>query len=159
MSIKLKIIIFSLLSCYHTLAVAKSTYYKCNTSNGVIFSQIPCSSNAKAHEVRPLNSTTKPLTKDYEKELTQFQLDQKKHNLKLQIRATKHELIMLKRDRSAKTLEQEQRLERMMDDQERKALKKEVARNVKKIEANYKVRIKQTEKTLLNYEKALRKFN
>ena len=141
-----------------TQATANTVYYKCETKNGTTFSQFPCDEQAQEHEVRHSNVEIKPLDNNFSKQLTELQLEQRRDNIELQLRSTKHRLVILKRERSAKTLAEEQRLERLMSDDERKALKKEVNANIKGIEQRYNERIKQMEKRLAQLEKSLKKY-
>ncbi|WP_158677897.1 MULTISPECIES: DUF4124 domain-containing protein [unclassified Pseudoalteromonas] len=140
------------------LGYANTTYFKCQTSEGTVFSQFPCDKNAKEQEVTHTKSPQRGPKEDYNKQLSELEKENKRDSINMQIRSTKHKVVMLKRERSAKTLAEEQRLERLMSDDERKALKKEVQVNIKDIERRYTQRIKETEQKLARLEKSLAKY-
>ncbi|MFY8272588.1 DUF4124 domain-containing protein [Pseudoalteromonas sp. SSDWG2] len=154
----LKIGVCALCTMISGLSSANTVYYKCQTDEGIVFSQFPCDEKAQEQEVTHSNPKVKAPATDYSKQLSAMERDQKRRNLELQIRSTKHKVVMLRRERSSKTLEQEQRLERLMSDDERKTLSKEVKSNIKNIENRYASRIKQMEQTLVSLEKSLKKF-
>ncbi len=137
---------------------ANTDYFKCQTEAGTVFSQFPCNKNATEQTVTHSTPRHQGPKEDYSKQLTELEKENKRNSINMQIRSTKHKVVMLKRERSAKTLAEEQRLERLMSDDERKSLKKEVRVNIKDIERRYTQRIKETEQKLARLEKSLAKF-
>ena len=154
----LKMGVCALCATLSTLCYANTVIYKCQTAQGMVFSQFPCDENAEQVEVKHSNSEVTAPQEDFEKQLTQLEKERKRQSIELQIRSTKHRVVVLKRERSSKTLQQEQRLERLMSDDERTALKKEVKDNIKDIEKRYTQRIKETEQSLASLEESLKKF-
>ena len=154
----LKMGVCALCATLSTLCYANTVIYKCQTAQGMVFSQFPCNENAEQIEVKHSNPEVTAPQEDFEKQLTQLEKERKRQSIELQIRSTKHRVVVLKRERSSKTLQQEQRLERLMSDDERKALKKEVKDNIKDIEKRYTQRIKETEQSLASLEESLKKF-
>ncbi|WP_462158100.1 hypothetical protein [Pseudoalteromonas sp. GB56] len=150
--------ICALCATLSTTTFANVVIYKCQTSEGTVFSQFPCDNNAQELEVKHSNPNLKAPKEDFSKPLTQLEKERKRESIELQIRSTKHQVVVLKRERSARTLEQEQRLERLMSDEERKALKVEVKENIKNIDKRYTQRIKESESSLASLQKSLEKF-
>ncbi|MEM0514704.1 hypothetical protein WCN91_04540 [Pseudoalteromonas sp. YIC-827] len=140
------------------LGYANTTYFKCQTEAGMVFSQFPCDKNAKEQEVSRTHSHQQVPKEEYSRQLTGLEKENKRNSINMQINNTKQEVVLLKRERSAKTLAQELRLEHLMSDDERSALKKEVQSNIKDIEYRYTQRIKETEQKLARLEKSLAKY-
>lgn len=156
----LKTVSFSclLLLISHCANAAQTVYYKCETAKGTVFSQFPCDEGSQERAVTHSNPTHPPSTKKHTQALNDFELEARKKSLNQQIRSSQHQLVILKRERSAKTLEQEQRLERLMSEQEKAQLTKEVTANVTQINSQYDGKISQLERQLESLKKKLRKY-
>ncbi len=149
---------FALLLLCSMPAIASDTrtlYYKCEGSQGVIFSQYPCSSNAVQHEITHSNTTQAKPAENYVKQLNRLEKEQKHRQVTLEINLLEHKIAKLKRERENHKRAEQDKLTHVMSDNERKKLAKLVKANIKRIDKDYDRRIKETRQEIARHEKSL----
>ncbi|WP_404339862.1 DUF4124 domain-containing protein [Pseudoalteromonas mariniglutinosa] len=142
---------------YNPSINANTTYYKCVTERGTVFSQQPCSSQATAHTISTVDPTiTAP--KNFTKQLNQLEREQIIRNLEAEIRSHKHALAILSRDRDRAQFQQQQRLKRILSDDEIKRINKDIKKQLKIINKQYRSEVKLVDKKITRLEKKLQRY-
>ncbi len=139
-----------------TLATT-TEYYKCVTEKGTIFSEFPCGESATKHKIRVTDPKINA-PKDYAKELNELERQQIIRDLKAEIRSYKHRLAILNRDRDRAKYKQEQRLNRILSDDDAKQISIDIKKQLKAINKQYKTDVKSINKKLTKLEKKLARY-
>jgi len=145
-----------LLCSMHAIASDNRTlYYKCESPQGVIFSQYPCSSNAVQHKITHSNASRAKSAVNYSKQLNRMEKEQKHRQVTLEINLLEHQIAKLKRERESQKRAEQDRLSHVMSDDERRKLAKQVKGNIKRIDKDYSRRIKETRQEISRRKKSL----
>ncbi len=159
LSIKL-ITLLCALSCLYSFAnTSKTSFYQCETENGVTFSQLPCSESAKLKTIstftpRKIRSTDVDLNS-----LQTINREQKLTILQSRIKISENKIRQMRRAKAKEKSDSEQQLERMMDETAKKLLAKQVKKDIKRINEQYDSQIKQQEETLKQLKNEVKSFN
>ena len=148
----LLVIFISLLLVTNPVSAAEQ-YYKCVTEKGTTFSQFPCGE----HKLTVSPNVT-PSNINHVKALNSLEREQIVRNLNAEIRSVKHKLAILSRDRDRAEYEQLQRLNRLMSDDDKKKLSKEIKKQLKVINKTFAKNTKTTNKQLSTLEKKLKRY-
>ncbi|MBB1420665.1 DUF4124 domain-containing protein [Pseudoalteromonas sp. SG43-7] len=138
-------------------AASADQYYKCVTDRGTTFSQFPCGGQATQHKIAVSPNVT-PATVNHVKALNSLEREQIIRNLNAEIRSVKYKLAILSRDRDRAEYEQLQRLNRLMSDDDKKKLSKEIKKQLKVINKTFAKNTKTTNKQLSALEKKLKRY-
>ncbi|SFD13815.1 hypothetical protein [Pseudoalteromonas denitrificans] len=147
--------------CLSAAVLANKTstnFYQCDTAKGVVFSQFPCAKNAK---LKTISTYTPKKTRSTDldiKNLNKIQYQQKIDIAETQIKASENKVRVLKRAQAKEQITEKQKLERMMSDLDKKALKKQVTQTLKDIDKKYKKLVKNEELNLKKLTKSLDKL-
>ncbi|RJE78104.1 hypothetical protein CWB96_18380 [Pseudoalteromonas citrea] len=152
------IIAFSLL--FSTLLDAKSVvnYYKCVNERGSTYSQFPCGQNATQHTLSHSDPDVAIPSEQHYKTLNQLEKKQLVRNLKKSLRAKRHEVAILNRDRDRATRDQQERIRHVMDDKKRKETVKDIKKQLKSINRKHKKEVKVVTKQIARIEKKLKRY-
>ncbi|MBE0379313.1 DUF4124 domain-containing protein [Pseudoalteromonas prydzensis] len=153
----LYVIFISLLLVAEPAACADK-YYKCVTDKGTTFSQFPCGGQATEHKLTVSPNVT-PSSGNHVKLLNSLEREQIVRNLNAEIRSVKHKLAILSRDRDRAEYTQQQRLNRLMSDDERKSLTKDIKKQIKVLNKTYAKNTKAVNKQLSELEKKLKHYD
>jgi hypothetical protein len=152
------IIVFSLF--FSTLLNANSVvrFYKCVNEKGSTFSQFPCGKNATQHTLSHSDPNAPLLSEQHYKTLNRLEKKQLILNLKKALRAKRHEVAILNRDRDRATREQQERIRHIMDDKKRKKTVKDIKKQLKSINKKHKKEVKVVTKQIASIEKKLKRY-
>lgn len=153
----LYVIFISLLLVAEPTASADK-YYKCVTDKGTTFSQFPCGGQATEHKLSVSPNVT-PSSGNHVKLLNSLEREQIVRNLNAEIRSVKHRLAILSRDRDRAEYSQQQRLNRLMSDDEKKSLTKDIKKQIKVLNKTYAKNTKAINKQLSELEKKLKRYD
>ena len=137
---------------------AKTDYYKCITDRGTVFSQFPCGSNATEHKIKQTNVAFSDPNSNHVKTLNELERQQIIRNLNSTIRSKQHSLDILSRDRDRAEFNQQQRLKRILSDNETKRITKDIKKQLKAINKRYLRDVKKVEKQIEKLEKKLKRY-
>lgn len=149
---------FIVLFASHAL-IANTTstnFYQCETSKGVVFSQYPCSKEAKLKTIstftpREIRDTSKDV-----KTLNKLQYQQHIDLVESKLSASQNKVRILKRTQAKKQIIEEQKLERMMSKQDKINTKRQVDKELKNINHKYNKLVKAEELKLSRLTKQLK---
>ena len=130
-------------------------YYKCVTDKGTTFSQFPCGGQEHKLSISP-NVT--PANINHVKLLNSLEREQIIRNLNAEIRSVKHKLAILSRDRDRAEYTQQQRLNRLMSDDEKKSVSKDIKKQIKVLNKSFAKQNKAINKQLSELEKKLKRY-
>lgn len=150
--------LFSFLFFIYPTKQFAAQYYKCTTDKGTIFSQQPCGSRATKHTINVTDPNIEA-PKDFVKQLNELERQQIVRNLEAEIRSNKHKLAILDRERDRAQFQQEQRLSRILSDQDKKLIEKDIKQQLKSINKQYKQDVDVLTKKLARLEKKLKRYN
>ncbi|PAJ72213.1 hypothetical protein CJF42_22455 [Pseudoalteromonas sp. NBT06-2] len=154
-----RFILFALYTPYTVLANTTSTnFYQCETDKGVIFSQLPCSKDAKLKKISTFTPRKIRNTNTDIKSLNKIQYQQRLQIVESKLSSSQNKVRVLKRTQAKKQVHEEQKLERMMSKQDKIITKKQVELALKKINKKYNKLVKVEEKNLSHLTKELKKF-
>ncbi|MEH6394755.1 DUF4124 domain-containing protein [Pseudoalteromonas sp.] len=139
-------------------AASADKYYKCVTDKGTTFSQFPCGGQATEHKLSVSPNVT-PSSGNHVKLLNSLEREQIVRNLNAEIRSVKHKLAILSRDRDRAEYSQQQRLNRLMSDDEKKSLTKDIKKHIKVLNKTYAKNTKAINKQLSELEKKLKRYD
>ena len=139
-------------------AACADQYYKCVTDKGTTFSQFPCGGQATEHKLSVSPNVT-PSSGNHVKLLNSLEREQIVRNLNAEIRSVKHKLAILSRDRDRAEYSQQQRLNRLMSDDEKKSLTKDIKKQIKVLNKTYAKNTKAINKQLSELEKKLKRYD
>lgn len=139
-------------------AASADKYYKCVTDKGTTFSQFPCGGQATEHKLSVSPNVT-PSSGNHVKLLNSLEREQIVRNLNAEIRSVKHKLAILSRDRDRAEYSQQQRLNRLMSDDEKKSLTKDIKKQIKVLNKTYAKNTKAINKQLSELEKKLKRYD
>ena len=146
-----------LFSCYAVIANTTSTnFYQCETAKGVVFSQFPCSKEAKLKTISTFTPREIRDTNIDVKTLNELQYQQHVALVESKLSASQNKVRILKRTQAKKQVIEEQKLERMMSKQDKKQIKKQVAQELKNINNKYNKLVKAEELKLNKLTKELK---
>ncbi|CAH9055163.1 hypothetical protein PSECIP111951_01185 [Pseudoalteromonas holothuriae] len=146
--------LFSLSSHAKTIV----NYYKCVTERGTVYSQFPCGSNGTQHILTNTDPSAGVPSEQHYKTLNRLEKKQLVRNLKNKIRAKKHEAAILTRERDRATRDQQQRVNRIMDDKERNNTLKDIKQQLKDINKTYHQQARTLSKKIAQLEKRLKRY-
>jgi len=148
--------LFVLLSPHSLFADTTSTnFYQCETDKGVIFSQFPCSKDAKLKTISTFTPREIRDTNIDVKSLNKIQYQQRIEIVESRLSASQNKVRVLKRTQAKKQIQEEQKLERMMSKQDKATTKKQVTLELKNINIKYNKLVKAEERKLSNLTKEL----
>ncbi|BDF94146.1 MULTISPECIES: DUF4124 domain-containing protein [Pseudoalteromonas] len=150
--------IFISLLLFADPASAADQYYKCVTNKGTTFSQFPCSEQATEHKLTVSPNVT-PSNSNHVKVLNSLEREQIIRNLNAEIRSVKHKLAILSRDRDRAEYSQQQRLNRLMSDDEKRNVSKDIKKQIKVLNKTYAKNTKAINKQLSELEKKLKRYD
>lgn len=150
---------------YFTLCVlsvgsfAQTSYYKCVTEKGTTFSQLPCGNNATLHKIStPANTTQLGPKVDYIKQLNGLERERIIANLQAEVRSNQHKLAILARKHDQANFKQQQRINRILSEDEKKRISRDIIKQQKLLEKHFKQdaalitkKIKELEHTIKSY--------
>lgn len=139
-------------------AASADKYYKCVTDKGTTFSQFPCGGQATEHKLSVSPNVT-PSSGNHVKLLNSLEREQIVRNLNAEIRSVKHKLAILSRDRDRAEYSQQQRLNRLMSEDEKKSLTKDIKKQIKVLNKTYAKNTKAINKQLSELEKKLKRYD
>jgi len=142
-----------------TCFAKKVEYYKCVTERGVMYSQFPCGSNAIAQRLEHQDPDVAVPDDQHTKVLNDLERKQIIHTLERKIRASKQKVAILDRERDRAKQKALDKLERMMSDQEKRQMTRDVKSELQQIDKQYMRNLKEVSKNLLELEKQLKKFS
>ena len=154
---KFTIIFFTSLLFITLPALSADNYYKCVTKKGTTFSQFPCSGRATEHKLTVSPNIT-PSDGNHIKALNAIEREQIIRNINAEIRSVKHKLAILSRERDRAEYEQQQRLNRLMSDDEKKNIEKDIKKQLKVINKTFAKKTKSINKHLASLEKKLKRY-
>ncbi|KPH64231.1 hypothetical protein AMS58_03005 [Pseudoalteromonas porphyrae] len=149
--------IFFIVLFTSSLIANDTHYYKCITDKVTTFSQFPCSGQATQHKVTTANVADSSKI-DHTKSLNALEREQIVRNLHSEIRSVKHTLAILSRKRDTAEYNQQERLTRLMSDDDKKHTAKDIKKQIKRIDKTYAKKKKSTEKKLAALEKKLKRY-
>ncbi|WP_105168517.1 DUF4124 domain-containing protein [Pseudoalteromonas sp. T1lg23B] len=133
-------------------------YYKCVTERGTVYSQFPCARNGTQHTLTNIDPESNSSADQHYKTLNKLEKKQIIRNLKNELRAKKHEAAILTRERDQDTRNQQLRVNRIMDDNERKATLDDIKRQLKAINKDYHKQARKLNKQIAQLEKKLKRY-
>lgn len=151
------IILLTLLIYTNTTHASDTTYYKCASDKGTVFSQLPCSPNAIEQKIVTQNPEQGP-TQNHFKTLNNLERTQIIRNLNGEIRSKKHEIAILKRERDRAEYQQKQRTKRILSDDEVKRIKKDITKQIALLDKVFTKELKDKNKQLAKLEKKLASY-
>ncbi|WP_457933613.1 DUF4124 domain-containing protein [Pseudoalteromonas sp. SCSIO 43210] len=142
--------------CFYNNA---TTYYKCVTEKETVFSQFPCDHRATTYKVNTTNILQNVPKVDYRKQLNDLERERLLAGLQAELRSNNHKLTILDREKERAEYKQQQRLNHILADDERNRITKDITKNIKRINKEYKKevsaiakKIKELEKKILIYK-------
>ena len=149
-------VVFLFSSSYVFANTTFTNFYQCETDKGVVFSQFPCSKEAKLKTISTFTPREIRDTKSDIQSLNKIQHEQHVSILKTRLAASQNKVRILKRTHAKKQIEEEQKLERMMSDADKANTKKQVAVTLKGINTKYDRLVKAEENNLSRLTKELK---
>jgi hypothetical protein len=148
------------LFCTTSFTQNKTTvhFYKCITDKTTVYSHTPCGDNVTQHSVTHSNTKAKISPKEHYKILNDIEKKQILRNLKRQLRAKKHEIAILNRNRDKDTRKEQERLNRLMDESKKKKVIKDIKAKLKTINISHKNKSKQILKKITKLEKRIKRM-
>jgi hypothetical protein len=135
-----------------------TTYYKCITKKGTTFSQFPCDSHATTYKINtPSNQQTGPKV-DYTKQLNELERDRLLAGFQAELRSNNHKLAILDREKQQAEFDQQQRLNRMLDKEDKKRITKDITKKLKAINKKYKKHVAKVKKQIKKLEKKITSY-
>ncbi|TMO70336.1 hypothetical protein CWC17_18645 [Pseudoalteromonas sp. S3785] len=135
-----------------------TTYYKCVTKNGTIFSQFPCKVNATAYTINTVSGINTAPAHDYTKELNALERERIVLDLQAELRSNNNKLAIIKRKKDRAEYNQQQRLNRILDDEDKKLISKDITKQLKIINKEHKKQTTEIEKRIKKLEKKIASF-
>lgn len=135
-----------------------TTYYKCVTENGTIFSQFPCKDNATAYTINTVSGINTAPAQDYTKELNALERERIVLDLQAELRSNNNKLAIIKRKKDRAEYNQQQRLNRILDDEDKKLISKDITKQLKIINKEHKKQTTEIEKRIKKLEKKIASF-
>lgn len=135
-----------------------TTYYKCVTKNGTTFSQFPCNDTATAYTINTVSGINTAPSQNYTKELNALERERIVLDLKAELRSNNHKLAILKRDKDRAEYNQQQRLNRILDDEDKKLISKDITKQLKIISKDHKKQSSNIEKRIKKLEKKIASY-
>ncbi|MBE0359544.1 MULTISPECIES: DUF4124 domain-containing protein [Pseudoalteromonas] len=136
-----------------------TTYYKCVTAKGTIFSQFPCDDQATTYKVNTTNVLQTAPKTDYNKQLNDIERERILSMLQAQLRSNNHKLAILDREKQRDEYKQQQRLSHILSDDDKKRIAKDITKQIKLINKTHKKeafviskKIKKLEKEITLYQ-------
>ncbi|MCF6435255.1 MULTISPECIES: hypothetical protein [Pseudoalteromonas] len=152
------IFVLALLLSLPSQAKTIVNYYKCVTERGTVYSQFPCAGNATQHTLTNVDPKSGMTSEQHYKTLNNLEKQQIIRNLKNELRAKKHEAAILTRERDQDTRNQQLRVNRIMDDKERKETLDDIKRQLKAINKVYHKQAKKLNKQIAQLERKLKRY-
>lgn len=140
-------------------AAAQATYYKCVTPKSTTFSQFPCSDNATAHIIKTTEPKQTGKKINYSKQLNALEREAIISNLEAELRSNQQKLAILAREKDRADFKQQQRLNRILSEDDKKRINKDITNTQKELDKQYKKdkaliekRIKTLQKEIESYQ-------
>ncbi|ATD06700.1 MULTISPECIES: hypothetical protein [Pseudoalteromonas] len=153
--LKLLVLIFVSTHCFATTTVK---YFKCTTDRGIVFSQFPCSANATQHTITTSDPKASAPSEQHYKTLNNLERNQIAKRTKRALRAKHHEKAVLNRKRDTAVREQQDKLTKLMNEDRRKKVVRQVKKEIKAINKAHAKAIKSLEKEISKLEKQLKEY-
>jgi len=135
-----------------------TTYYKCVTKNGTTFSQFPCNDNATAYTINTVSGINTAPAQDFTKELNALERERIVRDLNAELRSNTNKLAIIKREKDRAEYNQHQRLNRILDDEDKKLISKDITKQLKIINKDYKKQTTEIEKRIKKLEKKIASY-
>lgn len=137
---------------------AATSYYKCASEKGTIFSQFPCDSSATIYEV---NTTTNQLagpTVDYAKQLNELERDSLISGLQAELQSNQHKLAVLEHNKSLADYKQQQRLNHIFEKEDKIRMAAEINKKQKILNKEYKYQVSSIQKRINKLQIKINRF-
>ncbi|MEJ2912569.1 DUF4124 domain-containing protein [Pseudoalteromonas sp. C12FD-1] len=135
-----------------------TTYYKCVTQNGTTFSQFPCNDNATAYTINTVSGINTAPAQNYTKELNALERERIVLDLQAELRSNTNKLAIIKRKKDRAEYNQQQRLNRILDDEDKKLISKDITKQLKIINKDHKKQTTEIEKRIKKLEKKIASY-
>ncbi|CAM3968379.1 hypothetical protein [Pseudoalteromonas byunsanensis] len=152
------IFVLALLLSLPSQAKTIVNYYKCVSERGTVYSQFPCAGNSTQHTITNIDPKSGTSSEQHYKALNKIEKQQIIRNLKNELRAKKHQAAILTRERDQDTRDQQLRVNRIMDDNERKETLDDIKRQLKAINKDYHKQARKLNKQIAQLEKKLKRY-
>ncbi|GAA60905.1 hypothetical protein P20652_2773 [Pseudoalteromonas sp. BSi20652] len=136
-----------------------NTYYKCVTEKGTIFSQFPCDNNATVYKINTTTNQQCGPKVDYTKQLNELERERLLNDLHAELRSNNYKLSILDREKERAEYKQQQRLNHILANDDKKRITRDITKKLKVINKEYKkdvsaitARIKKLEKKIKSYQ-------
>ncbi|MEJ6474600.1 hypothetical protein [Pseudoalteromonas piscicida] len=134
------------------------TYFKCTTDRGIVFSQFPCSANATQHTITTSDPKANAPSEQHYKTLNNIERTQIIKRTKHALRAKHHEKAILNRKRDSAVRDEQDKLTKLMNDDRRKKVVRQVTKKIKAINKSHVKAMKGLEKEISMLEKRLKRY-
>lgn len=144
--------------CISFYSNSANTYYKCVTEKGTTFSQFPCDNDATVYKVHTTtNQQTGPKV-DYTKQLNELERERLLSGLQAELRSNNHKLTILEREKERAEYKQQQRLNHILANDDKKRITSDITKKLKVINKEYKKDVSAITKRIKSLEKKINSY-
>ncbi len=135
-----------------------TTYYKCVTEKGTVFSQLPCDDEATTYKVNTTGNQYSGPKVDYAKQLNELERERLLSGLQAELRSNNHKLTILDRNKERAEYKQQERLNHILAIDDKKRITKDITKKLKIINKTYKKNVSAVTKQIKILEKKIAQF-
>ncbi|GEB72163.1 MULTISPECIES: DUF4124 domain-containing protein [Pseudoalteromonas] len=138
--------------------LGNTTYYKCVTKNGTTFSQFPCDDKATTYKVSTTGNQYSGPKVNYTKQLNELERERLLTGLEAEVRSNNHKLAILDREKQRAEYKQQERLNHILADDDKKRITKDITKKLKVINQSYKKDVATITKHIKKLEKKIAQY-
>jgi hypothetical protein len=137
---------------------AATNYYKCVNEQGTIFSQFPCDSTGTIYEVNTVTNQQAGPKIDYAQQLNELERESLITGLQAELRSNQHKLAILERNKNRADYKQQQRLNHILEKEDKIRIAAEINKKQKVLNREYKHQVVSIQKRINKLQNKINRF-